>query len=153
MAIPYLLRDRLPDAQRAIDEHRRFNEGVVRLDIFGVKQGGAIDGELVAPLRPEIPVLEPGQSYLLEIVIRTVKMGHLFTQGTVDSNQVWMEVTVTDAEREIGSSGRRNPLDNSVDPDAHFVNAYVIDREGNRIDRRNPENIFTSLYNNHLDRP
>jgi tetratricopeptide (TPR) repeat protein len=30
------------------------------------------------------------------------------------------------------------------------VNTYVIDREGNRIDRRNAENIFTALYNHQI---
>ena len=44
-----------------IDRHFEFNEGVVRLDLFGIKRGGVIDGELIAPLRPEIPVLQPGE--------------------------------------------------------------------------------------------
>jgi hypothetical protein len=30
-----------------------------------------------------------------------------------------------------------------VDPWSHFVNVYMLDREGNRIDRRNPQDIFT----------
>jgi tetratricopeptide (TPR) repeat protein len=37
-----------------------------------------------------------------------------------------------------------------VDPWAHFVNVYMLDKDGNRIDRRNPQDIFTPLYNHQL---
>ena len=39
---------------------------------------------------------------------------------------------------------------NEVDRWSHFVNVYMLDREGNRIDRRNPQDIFTPLYNNQI---
>lgn len=145
-AIPHLLG--LPE--EVIQAHREFNEGVMRLDIFGVREGGEIDGELIGPIRPEIPALERGGSYLLETVIRTVKMGHLFTQGTADSNEVWLDVTVRDGDRIIGRIGGMRGEDNQVDPWSHFVNAFVIDRDGYRIDRRNAEDIFVPLYNNQI---
>ncbi len=130
-------------------EHQDFNEGVMRVDLFGLKQGGTIEGELVAPLRPVIPALEPGETYLIEAVIRTLKMGHLFTQGTADSNEVWLDVTVRSGERVLGRSGGFGP-DHAVDPWSHFVNAYVLDRYGNRIDRRNAQDIFVPLYNHQI---
>jgi tetratricopeptide (TPR) repeat protein len=43
-----------------------------------------------------------------------------------------------------------DPTDRSVDPWSHYVNAWVIDRDGRRIDRRNAESIFTTLYNNQI---
>jgi hypothetical protein len=61
-----------------------------------------------------------------------------------------MQVSAANGDREIGRSGRLDPRDNAVDPRAHFVNAFVIDREGNRIDRRNAEDIFVALYNNQI---
>jgi len=149
-AVPYLVRGKLTDVNGAIEAHRKFNEGVMRVDIFGLKEGGRIDGAMTAPIRPDVPALEPGKSYLLDVVIRTVKMGHLFTQGTSDSNEVWMDVTVTAGDRIIGRSGGRDPGDNSVDPWSHFVNAFVIDRRGDRINRRNAEDIFIPLYNNQI---
>ncbi len=135
--------------QAVIDAHRTFNEGVMRVDIFGLKDHARIDGALTAPLRPEVPGLEPGAEYLFEIVIRTLKMGHLFTQGTADSNEVWMDVTVLDGERIIGRSGGQID-DGTVDPWSHFVNAFIIDRTGRRIDRRNAEDIFVPLYNHQI---
>ena len=53
-------------------------------------------------------------------------------------------------EKLLGISGGRSAVDGAVDPYSHFVNAYVLDRDGNRIDRRNAEDIFTPLYNHQI---
>jgi len=134
---------------KTIEAHKKFLKGVMRVDIFGVKEGGGVSGKLHAPLRPQVPTLQPGKAYLLETVIRTVKMGHLFTQGTVDSNEVWMEVTIRSGDRVIGRSGAMDK-DKEVDRWSHFVNAFVIDRKGNRIARRNAQDIFVALYNHQI---
>jgi len=139
----------LKDLPETVAAHQEFLKGKLRVDIFGVKEGGDISGKLHAPLRPEVPALKPGQTYLLETVVRTLKMGHLFTQGTVDSNEVWLEVTVTSGDRVIGRNGGMDQ-DRSVDPWSHFINVFMLDRDGNRIDRRNPQDIFTPLYNNQI---
>jgi tetratricopeptide (TPR) repeat protein len=144
-AIPHMLG--LPE--HVNEAHRNFLSGAMRVDIFGLKQGGHINASLTAPLRPEVPVLEPGRQYILETVIRTLKPGHLFTQGTADSNEVWMDVTVSSDGRVIGRSGALAE-DGRVDPWSHFANAYVLDRHGNRIDRRNGQDIFVALYNHQI---
>jgi tetratricopeptide (TPR) repeat protein len=131
------------------DSHRRFLEGVVRVDLFGVRHGGTIEGALTAPLRPEVPTLEAGKTYLLDTVIRTMKVGHEFTQGTADSNEIWLDVRVTSGDRVLGRSGGQGE-GGAVDPWSHFVNVYMLDREGNRIDRRNPQDIFVPLYNHQI---
>lgn len=132
------------------EAHAKFQEGVMRVDLFGVREGGTIDGALTAPLRPKVPALLPGKRYLIETVIRAVKMGHVFTQGTADSNEVWLDVTVTNGDRVVGRSGGMRDGDREVDPWSHFVNAFVIDRAGKRIDRRNPEDIFLPLYSHQI---
>ncbi len=132
------------------EAHHNFLAEKVRVDIFGIKEGGTIDATVIGPLRPVVPALQPGQSYLIETVIRTVGLGHLFTQGTSDSNQIWMDVTVRSGDRVIGRSGGRRASDNAVDPWSHLVNSFIIDREGNRINRRNAQDIFVALYNNQI---
>ncbi len=133
----------------AIDKQRRILEGSVRLDLFAVREDGRIDGTLHAPIDTGTS-LSPGADYLLEVVLRTLTLGHLFTEGTADSNQVWVELSVYDGDRLIGQSGARDPLSAAVDPDSHFVNTYALDRDGGRIDRRNVEDIFTPLYNHQI---
>jgi hypothetical protein len=135
--------------ESVIDAHRQFLQGVMRVDLFGIKDGGTISGKLTAPLELEIPTLRPGASYLVEAVVRTVRIGHFFTQGTADSNEVWLDVRVTSGGAVIGRSGGRAP-DGQVDPWSHFVNAFVLDREGYRIDRRNAQDIFVPLYDHQI---
>jgi tetratricopeptide (TPR) repeat protein len=132
------------------DRHRDFNQGVMRIDLFALRAGGEIDGELIAPLRPGLPVLEPGREYLLETVVRTRKMGHTFTQGTADSNEVWVELTASSDGDVIARSGALDPADGTLDPWAYRCNAYVLDRKGNRIDRRNVEDVFVPLYDHQI---
>ena len=129
--------------------HQDFLKGSVRVDLFGVKEGGAVDGKLIAPLRPQVPTLRRGQTYLVEAVVRTLKLGHSFTQGTADSNEVWVDAAVTSGNRVLGRSGGLG-RDNEVDPWSHFINVYMLDRNGNRIDRRNAQDIFTPLYNHQI---
>lgn len=129
--------------------HQKFLQNCVRVDLFGIKEGGNIDGALTAPLRPATVQLKPGQTYLLEVVLRTLTLGHPFTQGTVDSNEAWVDVNVASGNQIIGRSGGLG-AQKAVDPWAHFVNVYMLDRNGNRIDRRNPQDIFTPLYNHQI---
>lgn len=145
-AIPHLL-----DLPASVNEaHEAFLRDSLRVDIFGLKEDGAVDGSLHAPLRPVVPSLQPGKTYLLETVLRTLTLGHLFTQGTADSNQVWLDIRVSSAGQTFGRSGGLEPVENSVDPWSHFVNAWVLDRHGGHIDRRNAEDIFTLLYDNQI---
>ncbi len=141
----------LRDREEVTKAHQDYLQNITRVDIFGVHQDGEIDGELIAPLRPTVPALVPGKKYLLDTVVRTLKLGHLFTQGTVDSNEVWLDVTVTSGGKVIGRSGGINPdQQNEVDPWSHFLNVFMLDKDGNRIDRRNAEDIFTPLYNHQI---
>jgi tetratricopeptide (TPR) repeat protein len=133
----------------SVKRHQEFLQNIVRIDIFGLRDGGTIDGALHAPLRPSTPTLKPGGKYLLEAVVRTTGLGHHFTQGTVDSNEVWVELTVKAGDRVIGRNGALDAK-GEVDPWSHFINVYMLDRDGKRIDRRNPQNIFTPLYNNQI---
>jgi hypothetical protein len=132
-----------------VKAHQEFLKDNLRIDIFGIKEGGTIDSPLTAPIRPELPALEPGKTYLLEVVLRTLKLGHIFTQGTADSNEIWVDAKVRSGNRIIGRSGGMG-AHNRVDSWSHFVNVYMLDRDGNRIDRRNGQDIFTPLYNNQI---
>jgi len=132
-----------------VKRQEQFLKGALRVDIFGLREGGSIDDRLIAPLRPKVPAVKRGQRYLLEVVLRTLKLGHPFTQGTVDSNEVWVDAQVTGGANILGRSGGLGPH-KEVDSWSHFVNVYMLDRDGNRIDRRNPQDIFTPLYNHQI---
>lgn len=141
-----------PEAVKAdvIRQHQEFMKDTVRVDIFGLKEGGTIDAPFIGPIRPTLPKLKPGKTYLLETVVRTVGVGHPLTQGTVDSNELWVDANITDPSGEIlGRSGGLGQH-KETDPWSHFVNVYMLDRQGYRIDRRNAQDIFVPLYNNQI---
>ncbi|MCA1779399.1 MAG: hypothetical protein LC637_08470, partial [Xanthomonadaceae bacterium] len=145
-AIPHMLG--MPDWVNA--NHREMLENSVRVDIFGLRRAHDINGELIGPADIGSVTLEPGGRYLVEVVIRTLTLGHALTQGTADSNELWVELVAEAGGRVIGHSGAADPADGSIDPRAHRINVYMLDRNGNRIDRRNPEDIFTPLYNHQI---
>jgi tetratricopeptide (TPR) repeat protein len=140
----------LPHAAEAVARTEAFNRDVLRIDVFALREDGVADGAISAPLGDAGPALEPGKRYLLELVVRTLgALGHEYTQGTADSNETWVDVTVRAGDRVIGRIGAIG-TDDSVDPWSKFLNVYMLDREGRRIDRRNPQDIFVPLYNHQV---
>jgi hypothetical protein len=146
--------------QKTIDMHADFLRGTapdgsdkkVRIDLFGLKPGNSLEAGTVKVLRPELPVLTPGESYVVEVVVRTINLGHPLTQGTADSNELWVDFKATSGGKEIARNGATaNPDDSGpVDPWSHFINVLMLDRNGNRINRRNPQDIFTPLYDKQI---
>ncbi len=148
-----------PGFDKMIDAHEKFLKGTdpegkdkkLRIDIFGLKEGGTGPDKLIAPLRPNLPKLKPGQTYVVEVVIRTLLIGHPFTQGTVDSNEVWVDFKATAGGKEIARNGAlRDGANGPLDEWSHIMNVHMLDRNGNRINRRNPQDIFVPLYDKQI---
>jgi hypothetical protein len=90
------IRDR-PDV---MERHAKFlADKQVRVDIFALREGGNVDGALLGPIRPETPTVAAGKPYLVEVVVRTLGLGHPFSQGTVDSNEIWVELVARTRRR------------------------------------------------------
>lgn len=130
-------------------KHEAMLKKAMRVDIFALHEADDMSHPAHAPLANGQRV-EPGRSYVLDVVLRTLGVGHHLTEGTIDSNEIWLAVTVRAGDRIIARSGELTAPQRAVDADAHFLNAYVIDREGKRIDRRNVEDIFTRLYDHQI---
>ena len=134
--------------KESVERHREYLKGSLRVDLFGLREGGSVDGPLQSPLGDQATV-QAGESYLIETVLRTMKLGHHFTQGTSDSNQIWIEITAKQGDKILGTSGQRDDRE-KVDPWSHFVNSFVLNRKGERINRRNAQDIFTPLYSHQI---
>jgi hypothetical protein len=146
--------DQFREAARRQEEFLRGPESApnLRIDLFGLKEGDSVRNRDVQVLRPELPKLQPGKTYLVEVVVRTLAVGHPFTQGTVDSNEVWVDFTARSGGKVIGRSGALSGPDDTgpLDEWAHRINVLMLDKDGNRINRRNPEDIFTPLYDHQI---
>jgi len=105
-------------------------------------------GRMAAPLDRAAPILAPGTTVRLDVVVRTRKIGHFFPAGTVDAFDVWLEVQGRDADgRVVFWSGQvqddgRGP----VEPGAHFYKSFQLDAHGNPIDKRNAFQTRSLLY-------
>ena len=112
-------------------------------------QGARSMRRLSAPLRPEVPALRPG---------RKVPAGrrdpHVDTGPPLHPGHGRLERGLAGRHRHQRRKGDRPQwcLDDrrQVDPWSHFVNVFMLDRDGNRIDRRNPQDIFVPLYDNQI---
>jgi tetratricopeptide (TPR) repeat protein len=82
------------------------------------------------------------------VVVRTRKIGHFFPGGTVDAFDVWLELQAKDAAGKtvywsgMTEDGGRGPVERG----AHFYRAFLIDEEGNAINKRNAWAARSTLY-------
>ena len=88
-----------------------------------------------------------GESPLVEVVVRTLKLGHGFPGGTTDAFDVWVELEAKDENgKTFFHSGTLQWKDGPVDAAAEKYRSLVIDGNGNRIDRRNVWALRSLVY-------
>ena len=105
-------------------------------------------GNLAAPIDRAAPLVRPGETVRVDVVVRTRSVGHFFPSGTVDAFDVWLELQVLDADGKVvfwsGSVGDGGA--GPVDPGAHFYRALQVDARGNPIDKRNAFHMRGLVY-------
>jgi hypothetical protein len=132
---------------RELQMHRSSSDGPALASTFAVgeesDQQGAVFlrdvGKMAAPLNRGSRMFTPGSTMRVDVVVRTLKIGHFFPGGTVDAQEVWLELKGTDATgRTIFWSGKTaQPGKGPVDPGAHFYQSVQLDGDGNVINKRN----------------
>ncbi len=104
--------------------------------------------QVAAPIDTAKVTVEPGSTVRLDAVVRTRRVGHFFPGGTVDAYDLWLEVIGKDADGKVffwsgeAEDGGKGP----VDKGAHFYRSYMIDGDGNHIDKRNAWQARSVLY-------
>jgi tetratricopeptide (TPR) repeat protein len=94
---------------------------------------------ITAPLGRVDAAVRRGDDDLVDVVVRTRKVGHFFPGGTVDAFDCWLELQATDDKGQtIFWSGKvEDDGKGPVDPGAHFYKSLQIDDHGNPINKRN----------------
>jgi Flp pilus assembly protein TadD len=95
--------------------------------------------QITAPLGRAQASVRRGDDYLVDVVVRTRKVGHFFPGGTVDAFDVWLELQATDEKGQIlfWSGKVEDDGKGQVEPGAHFYRSQQIDAHGNVINKRN----------------
>ena len=94
---------------------------------------------VTAPLNRVNAEVRAGDTVRVDVVVRTLTVGHFFPAGTVDAFDCWLELKATDDKGRVifWSGGVQDDGKGPVDPSAHFYRSLLIDAHGNRITRRN----------------
>lgn len=105
---------------------------------------------IIAPLRPGMTTLRKGSSVRLDVVVRSLSVGHFFPSGTVDAQEAWLEVKVVDSNDEVVFwSGRvEDEGRGRVDQSAHFYRSRLVDAHANPINKRNAWAARSTVYVN-----
>jgi Flp pilus assembly protein TadD len=114
----------------AVGEETETNVGSAQLDTVS---------SVIAPLDRVRPGVRRGDFVLVDVVVRTRKVGHFFPGGTVDAYDTWLELRCTDDRgKTVFWSGMVE--DNGkgpVEKGAHFYRSLQVDAHGNPINKRN----------------
>jgi Flp pilus assembly protein TadD len=94
---------------------------------------------ITAPLGRVDAAVRRGDDVLVDVVVRTRKVGHFFPGGTVDAFDVWLELQATDEKGQIifWSGKVEDNGKGPVEPGSHFYKSLQIDGHGNPINKRN----------------
>jgi tetratricopeptide (TPR) repeat protein len=104
-----------------------------------ITPGGLPVAPVTAPLNRVAAVVRRGDEVLVDVVVRTRKVGHFFPGGTVDAFDVWVELQATDDKGQVlfwsgtVDDGGKGP----VEKGAHFYRSLMVDANGNWINKRN----------------
>jgi tetratricopeptide (TPR) repeat protein len=103
---------------------------------------------LTAPLNRVPAAVRAGDTVRVDVVVRTLKMGHFFPGGTVDAFDCWLELKATDDRgRTIFWSGMvEDDGHGRVEPGAHFYRSLLVDGHSNAINKRNAWAARATVY-------
>src|SRR5436190_6476787 len=95
--------------------------------------------DVIAPLGKVVPTVRRGDTVLVEVVVRTRKVGHFFPGGTVDAYDTWLELKATDNKAHVlfWSGKVEDDGKGPVEKSAHFYRSLQVDAHGNPINKRN----------------
>ncbi len=104
--------------------------------------------QISAPLNRINPTVRRGDTVIVDVVVRTRKLGHFFPGGTVDAYDTWVELKATDDKDQVLFwSGKLEDGDHGpVEPGAHFYRALQIDAHGHPINKRNAWSARAVVY-------
>jgi len=139
-ALPFVRNDR--ETVERIQEFLR--NKVLTVDLFAIKR----DGKLLV-LGEDLPEVRRGETLEVEVVVRTRGVGHPFTNGTADSNETWVSLEGDSGGAKFFRSGVLDEHDR-LDPAADRLWAFLTDHGGGHMDRRQPQDIHTTLYSNQI---
>jgi len=106
------------------------------MDAGGLTQRAS---EVIAPIDQSNVTVNHADEVRIDVVARSLNVGHFFPSGTVDAHEVWLELQAVDDRGQIifWSGAVADAGKGPVDSSAHFYRSYLVNGDGNHIDKNN----------------
>jgi tetratricopeptide (TPR) repeat protein len=103
---------------------------------------------VTAPLDRVQGAVRAGGTVRVEVVVRTLAVGHFFPGGTVDAFDCWLELKATEDDGKVlfWSGMVEDNGHGPVEPGAHIYRSLSIDAHGNPINKRNAWATRATVY-------
>jgi tetratricopeptide (TPR) repeat protein len=103
---------------------------------------------VTAPLDRVAGAVVPGETARIDVVVRTLAVGHFFPGGTVDAYDCWLELKASDDSGKVlfWSGMAEDHGKGPVDPSAEFYRSLSIDAHANAINKRNAWAARATVY-------
>jgi hypothetical protein len=103
---------------------------------------------VTAPLDRVEGAVVPGETARIDVVVRTLAVGHFFPGGTVDAYDCWLELKASDDSGKVlfWSGMAEDNGKGPVDPGAEFYRSLSIDAHANAINKRNAWAARATVY-------
>lgn len=126
-----------------VEKARAFMKDRIRMDVAGVRhQGGRHEIIASGPV-----TITPGESATLDVVVRSLDVGHRFPGGVMDAQDTWIEIAVDDAQgRRVADAGADQEVEGN-DPTAHSFASYMAKEDGTRLLVRETHLFRAGVYN------
>lgn len=92
----------------------------------------------------------PGERLVLDVVLRSLRVGHRFPGGVMDAQDAWVEVTVHDARGKLLAEAGREHAKSGADPSAHRLRALVAGDDGMPLLERQTHKFRAVVFNHTL---
>lgn len=139
-----------PNAQRPMGETVKAGSFSANTNVTDITAATNVpETELSAPINRggKGIALRRGEAPLIEVVVRTKKLGHAFPGGTIDAFDCWVELEGKDETgKTFFHSGKLQWKDGPVDEAAEKYRTLVVDQHAKKIDKRNVWAIRSAVY-------
>lgn len=91
--------------------------------------------------------VRPGETWMFDVVVRNTRVGHRFPGGTMDAQDTWIEVTITDVSGNLVAEAGLRHAKGEKDPSAHVLRSLVVDANGLPVSERQTNRFRATVYN------
>jgi tetratricopeptide (TPR) repeat protein len=130
------------------DQKRRTQEmlrGSVSIDIAAAVHE---DGSRTLPA--DGARVTPGERVVLDVVLRSLRVGHRFPGGVIDAADAWIEVTVHDARGKLLAEAGTAHEASGADPTAHRLRSLLAGEDGEPLLERQTHKFRALVFNHSI---